>query len=66
MTRKKFIKHCMGVGIQRNMAAQVAKTARTKYGPYFQGLGLFLNTYAMILNGQSPAILYPTTGGGTP
>ena len=64
MKRKKFIKDLMGVGIDRNAAAQAAKTARTKYGSYFKGLGLFLNTYAMLLNGQDPSILYRTPGGG--
>lgn len=64
MTRKKFVKTCMGVGIPRNMASEVAETARTKYGPYHKGLGLFLNTYAMLLNGADPLILYPAAGGG--
>lgn len=64
MKRKKFVKACMGAGIQRNMANQVAVTARTKYGPYYKGLGLFLTTYAMLLNGRNPAMLYRAAGGG--
>jgi hypothetical protein len=61
---RKFVKQLMAVGIERNMANQVAETARTKYGSYFKGLGLFLNTYAMLLNGQDPTCLYATAGGG--
>lgn len=62
--RKKFIKQLMAVGIQYNMASQVAETARTKYGSYFKGLGLYLNTYAMLLQCQDPSCLYPPRGGG--
>lgn len=64
MKRKKFIKQIMGEGIQRNRAAQVAAITRRKGMPYYKGLGLFLNTYALLLNGKSPAILYPPAGGG--
>lgn len=63
MKHKKFVKQLQGVGIPRNMANQVAETARTKYGSYFKGLGLFLNTYAMLLNGQDPSCLYAAGGG---
>lgn len=65
MTRKKFIKSCMGAGIDKKVAAQLAVTARTKYGSYFKGLGLFLNTYTLIMAGQDPSCLYPAAGGGT-
>jgi hypothetical protein len=61
---KKFVKQLQGVGIPRNMANQVAETARTKYGSYSKGLGLFLNTYAMLLHGQDPRCLYAAAGGG--
>lgn len=61
---KKFVKQLQAVGIPRNMANQVAETARTKYGSYFKGLGLFLNTYAMLLHGQDPSCLYAAGGGG--
>lgn len=64
MKHRKFVKHCMAVGIQRNMANEVAEIARKKYGSYIKGLGLFLNTYAMLLNGQDPTCLYVTVGGG--
>lgn len=64
MTRKKFVKSCMGVGISRNMAAQLAVTARTKYGPYWNGLGLFLNTFGLMLHGMDPSGLYRAQGGG--
>ena len=64
MKHRKFVKQLMAVGIPRNMANQVAETARKKYGSYIKGLGLFLNTYAMLLNGQDPTCLYATVGGG--
>ena len=64
MKHKKFVKQCMGVGIPRNMANQVAEIARTKYGSYFKGLGLFLNTYLLLLGGQDPTCLYAAHGGG--
>ena len=64
MKRKTFIKQLMGVGVDRNMADLVADTARAKYGAYFKGLGLFLNTYALIRNGQDPLFLYRASGGG--
>lgn len=64
MKRKQFIKQLMAVGINRNIAGQMAETARTKYGSYFKGLGLALNTYAMLRNGKDPLILYRHLGGG--
>lgn len=64
MKRKQFIKQIMGQGIPRNMAAQVAAATLRKGMPYYNGLGLFLNAYALALHGKSPAILYPPAGGG--
>lgn len=64
MKHKKFVKHCMAVGIHRNEANELAQIARTKYGSYFKGLGLCLNTWAMLLNGQDPTCLYAAYGGG--
>lgn len=63
MKHKKFVKQLQAVGIPRNMATQVAQIARTRYGSYGTGLGLFLNTYAMLLNGQDPSCLYAAGGG---
>lgn len=59
MKHKKFVKHLQAVGIPRNEANRVAEIARTKYGSYFKGLGLYLNTYAMLLHGRDPLCLYP-------
>lgn len=64
MKRKQFVKQIMAVGIDRNDAAQVAAVSRARGLPYMKGLGLFLNTYAMLLHGQDPSILYPAAGGG--
>ena len=64
MSRKKFIKSLMGAGIDRNVAASVAATAQAKRMPYIKAEGLFLNTYAMLLHGQDPSILYTPYGGG--
>lgn len=64
MKRKKFIKHIMAVGIERNRATAVAAVSRARRLPYDKGLGLYLNTYAMLLHGQDPRILYTTPGGG--
>lgn len=64
MKRNKFIKQIMAVGIDRNRAAAVAATSRDRGLPYDKGLGLYLNTYAMLLHGQDPSILYTTPGGG--
>lgn len=63
MKRKQFIKQIMGAGIDRNSAAQVAAASRARSMPYVKGLGLFLNTYAMLLHGQDPSVLYQTAGG---
>lgn len=63
MKRNKFIKQIMAVGIERNRAASVAAASRSRGLPYAKGLGLYLNTYAMLLNGQDPRILYTTQGG---
>ena len=64
MKRKTFIKQIMAAGIDRNRANQVAAASKSKGLPYFNGLGLYLNTYAMLLNGQNPGILHPAHGGG--
>ena len=64
MKHKKFVKQLQAVGIERNMANQVAETARTVYGSYFKGLGLYMNTYAMLLHGSRPDCLYASAGGG--
>lgn len=65
MKHKKFVKHLQAVGISRNEANRVAEIARTQYGSYFKGLGLYLNTYAMLLHGHDPLCLYPAAGGAT-
>ena len=64
MKRNKFIKQIMAVGIDRNRAAAVAAVSRDRGLPYDKGLGLYLNTYAMLLHGQDPRILYTGLGGG--
>ena len=64
MKRKQLIKQLMAEGIQRNTAAQVAGICTARGLSLFKGLGLYLNTYAMMLHGQDPAILYRTQGGG--
>ena len=64
MTRKKFIKQIMAVGTDRNRAASVADVCQSKAMTYSKGLGLYLNTYAMLLRGQDPSILYRAAGGG--
>lgn len=64
MKRKTFIKQIMAVGIDRNRAASVAAVCQGKGMAYHNGLGLYLNTYAMLLRGQNPSILYQASGGG--
>ena len=64
MKRKQFIKQLMGNGIQRNRADQVAAVSRARSLPYVKGLGQYLNTYAMLLHGQDPSVLYQPAGGG--
>lgn len=41
MTRKKFIKLIMGLGLSRNEAATCAKTAREEHGSYAAGADAF-------------------------
>lgn len=63
MKRKIFIKQIMAVGIPRNIAASVAVLAQAKRMPYFKALGLYLNTYALLMAGIDPSGLYQAGGG---
>lgn len=64
MKRKKTVKTLMGEGIPRNLANRVAATTAKRHMSHDYGTGLFLTTFAMLLNGQDPSCLYPAAGGG--
>jgi len=65
MKRKKAVKTIMGEGIPRNIANRVTAATVRKGISHTKGTGIFLTTYAMLLNGQSPAVLYQSAGGGS-